>query len=68
MIKNQHIVICLKDSTERDTATYVQVTRKRFTYMGALEYVQGVASSRHPRVVPVPDVTVDAKGYPIKTS
>jgi len=61
----QYIVICLKDKTEQDPATYVQVTRKRFEYEEALKYASGVAPSRLAIVVPVPNAELNKKGYPI---
>ena len=62
----QYIVICLKDKTEDHPATYVQVTRKRFTDQdNALDYTKMIASSRTPVVVLVPDVEVNEKGYPV---
>jgi len=67
MITDQHIVICLKDFTEEDPATYVQATRKRFSYQNAIEYASSIAPSRCPRIVPVPYVRLNKKNYPIKT-
>ena len=68
MIDTQHIVICVKDFTEEDPATYVQATRKRFTFQGAIKYASTIAPSRHPRIVPVPYARLDKNNYPVKSS
>ena len=68
MLINQYIVICLKDFTEEDPASYVQATRKRFSYQGAMEYAFNIAQSRDPHIVPVAYVRLDKNHYPIKSS
>jgi len=61
----QYIVICLRDRTKENPATYVQPSRKRFVDEdAALDYMQMIAPSRLPAAVKVPDVTLDEKGYP----
>jgi len=64
-MSEQYIVICLKDTTERDVATYVQVTRRRFSYQQAIEYMPAIAPSRHPRMVAVPAVKINKERYPV---
>ena len=66
MIVNQYIVICLKDSTEEDPATYVQTTRRRFGYEDAKEYIKGISPERKPVIVVVPYIDLNEKNYPIK--
>jgi hypothetical protein len=62
----QYIVICLKDKTEQHPATYVQTTRKRFADEDeALDYMKVIAPSRMPVVVPVPEVELDERRYPV---
>jgi len=68
MVPDQYIVICLKDFTADDPATYVQASRRRFSNQEAIIYAQDVAPSRDPRVVSVAYVRVDKKGYPIKNT
>ena len=65
MLGNQYIVICLDDKTEENPSTYIQATRKRFTYQEALEYMFHIAPSRQARIVPVENVPLDENGYPI---
>jgi len=67
VIVNQHIVICLKDFTEEDPNTYVQATRKRFSYEDAEYYIKGISPGRNPIIVAVPYVRLDKKNYPIKS-
>ena len=59
------IIICLKDSTPEDPATYVQTTRKRFTYDDAMARTKSYAPSRYPLVVAVPWVELNKNDYPI---
>ena len=59
------IIICLKDSTPEDPKTYVQATRKRFTFDDATERVKSYAPSRCPLVIAVPWVELDENDYPI---
>jgi len=47
VIVNQYIVICLKDTTEKDPATYVQTTRRRFRHKEAREYVNYPMTKDH---------------------
>lgn len=65
----QYIVICLNDSDPnfpKDSATYVQATRKRFTeHSKAYKVLEGIAETRFPLVVEVPAVPIDEDGYPI---
>ena len=65
MTPSQYIVICLKDFTQEDPSTYVQTTRKRFTYEEAIEYASQIPDSRDAHIVPVNYVRVDKKKYPI---
>ena len=65
---SQFIVICLKDKTEQNPATYVQATRRRFSYDDAMKRAQGISPERKPLVVAVPWVETDEYGYPVKTS
>ena len=65
----QHIIICIKDSDPdgdpKDSKTYVQCSRKRYTdYVAALHTASRIARSRNAVVVSVPDVPIDADGYP----
>jgi hypothetical protein len=66
---DQHIVVCLKDSSDTHPATYTQATRRRFTRKDAMEYARiGIAQERDPRIVPVIPVELDDQDYPIKKS
>jgi hypothetical protein len=67
-MKKQFIVICLKDSSEKHPATYVQVTRRRFiSKREANTYMEGVSPERTPVAIPVAAVEVDENNYPIYT-
>ena len=59
------IIICLKYSTPEDPATYVQSTRRRFTYDDAWNRAKSYSPSRHPLVVAVPWVELDENDYPV---
>ena len=64
---NQHIILCLKDSdphNPKDSATYVQSTRRRMSFKEAVERAEGYAPSRHAVVLAVPSVPIDEDGYP----
>jgi hypothetical protein len=63
----QHIIICLKDQTPENPATYVQATRRRFSLKDAKERIKSIAPSRLPIIVPVPFVKLDENNYPILT-
>ena len=65
----QYIIICLDDSdpngNPKDSKTYVQASRIRYKdHSAALYRAEGIAKSRNPVVVPVPDVPIDKYGYP----
>ncbi len=65
-MNEQYIVICLKDKTKEDPATYVQVTRKRFSYDDAIKYANNtIAPSRDACVVKVKSVELDEFEYPL---
>ncbi len=64
-MEEQYIVICLKDKTKKDPATYVQTTRKRFSYDEAIKYAYGVNFSRNACVVNVKSVKLDKHSYPL---
>ena len=64
-IKKNCIILCLKDRTKEDPATYVQPTRKRFTYREAKHRIEAIAKSRNPVIVKVPYVEVNDEGYPV---
>ena len=62
---NQYIVICLKDKTTENPATYTQTTRKRMNYDEAIHYAKAISPERLPLLVAVPWVETDENGYPI---
>jgi hypothetical protein len=64
-MEEQYIVICLKDKTKKDPATYVQTTRKRFSYDEAIKYANTVAPSRDACVVKVKPVKLSGHKYPL---
>jgi len=64
IMNKQYIIICLKDKTFEDPATYVQGTRKRFTKEEAEDHIKLIAPSRNPVIVQVPSVKLDENDYP----
>ena len=62
---NQNIIICLQDSSLENPKTYVQSTRRRFSYDDAMERAKGYAPSRCALVVAVPWVELDENDYPV---
>lgn len=62
----QFIVICLKDSSPEHPKTYVQPSRRRhLSEDEAQKYKNGIAPSRQPVIVQVPEVRLNDWNYPV---
>lgn len=64
----QYIILCLQDSDPyeepKNDWTYVQSSRRRFTKEQAEDRIKSYSPSRLPVIAMVPDIPIDAEGYP----